>query len=87
VRAGILRKMREKLSRSTFLTKGDRLTLLTFNGRNIPFVNSVKYLGVIFNKRMTWRLHIEKIKAKDFRAFIRLLSQLKNERQLMLTLN
>jgi hypothetical protein len=27
--------------------------LLTLNGRNIPFVNSVKYLGVIFDKRMT----------------------------------
>jgi hypothetical protein len=33
-------------------------SLLTLNGRNIPFVNSVKYLGVIFDKRMTWRLHI-----------------------------
>jgi hypothetical protein len=29
------------------------------NEQNIPFVNSVKYLGVIFDKRMTWRLHIE----------------------------
>jgi hypothetical protein len=34
------------------------------NGRNIPFVNSVKYLGVIFDRRMTWRLHIEKTAAK-----------------------
>jgi hypothetical protein len=41
------------------------------NGRNIPFVNNVKYLGVIFDKRMTWRLHIEKIEAKAFRTFIR----------------
>jgi hypothetical protein len=32
---------------------------LTLNGRNIPFVNSAKYLGVIFDKRVTWRLHIE----------------------------
>jgi hypothetical protein len=29
---------------------------LTLNGRNIPFV---KYLDVIFNKRITWRLYIE----------------------------
>jgi hypothetical protein len=36
-------------------------SLLTLNGRNIPFVNSVKYLGVTFDKRLTWRLHIEKI--------------------------
>jgi hypothetical protein len=30
---------------------------LTLNGRNIPFVNSVKYLGVIFDKKVNWRLH------------------------------
>jgi hypothetical protein len=26
---------------------------LTMNGRNIPFVNHIKYLGVIFDKRIT----------------------------------
>jgi hypothetical protein len=26
-------------------------SLLTLNGSNIPFVNSVKYLGVIFDKK------------------------------------
>jgi hypothetical protein len=31
---------------------------LTLNGQNIPFVSHVKYLGVIFDKRITWRLHI-----------------------------
>jgi hypothetical protein len=31
---------------------------LTLNGQNIPFVNHVKYLGVIFDKRITWRLNI-----------------------------
>jgi hypothetical protein len=36
----------------------------------MPFVNSVKYLGIIFDKRMTWRLHTEKIEAKAFRTFI-----------------
>jgi hypothetical protein len=45
-------------------------SLLTFIGRNIPFVNSVKYLGVTFDKRMTGRLYIEKIEAKAFRTFI-----------------
>jgi hypothetical protein len=44
---------------------------LKLNGRNIPFVNNVKYLGVIFDKRITWRLHIEIIEAKAFRTFIR----------------
>jgi hypothetical protein len=50
------------------------------NGRNIPFVNHVKYLGVIFDKRITWRLHIEMIKAKAFRTFIGIYSLFKNER-------
>jgi hypothetical protein len=55
-------------------------SLLTLNGRSIPFVNSVKYLGVIFDKRMTWRLHIGTIEAKAFRTFIRLYSLFKSER-------
>jgi hypothetical protein len=28
-------------------------SLLTLNGRSIPFVNNVKYLGVIFDKKIT----------------------------------
>jgi hypothetical protein len=80
VNAGILRSMRIRLGRSTFLTKGDSLTPLTLNGRNIPFVNNVKYLGIIFDKRMTWSLHIETIEAKTFRTFLRFCSLLKNER-------
>jgi hypothetical protein len=47
---------------------GDELLL---NGRNIPFVNSVKYLGVIFDRRMAWRLHIEKPAAKALDTYIR----------------
>jgi hypothetical protein len=39
---------------------------LQLNGRNIPFINSVKYLDVIFDRRMTWGLHIEKTAAKAF---------------------
>jgi hypothetical protein len=53
---------------------------LTLNGRNIPFVNHVKYLDVIFRKRITWRLHIEMIEAKAFKTFIRIYSLFKNER-------
>jgi hypothetical protein len=41
---------------------------LTLNGRNILFVNSVKYLGVIFDKKVTWRLHIKITEAKAFRT-------------------
>jgi hypothetical protein len=38
-------------------------SLLTLNGWNIPFLNNVKYIGVIFDKRITWRLHLERIEA------------------------
>jgi hypothetical protein len=55
-------------------------SLLTLSGRNIPFVNSVKCLGVIFDKRITWRLHVERIEAKAFRTFIRLYSLFESER-------
>jgi hypothetical protein len=27
---------------------------IALNGRDIPFVNSVKYLGVIFDKKIAW---------------------------------
>jgi hypothetical protein len=54
-------------------------SLLALNGRNIPVVNSVKYLDVIFNKKITWRPHIEMIEAKNFRIFIRVYSLFKSE--------
>jgi hypothetical protein len=50
------------------------------NGRNIPFVNHVKYLGVIFDNRITWRLHLEMIEAKAFRTFTRIYSLFKRDR-------
>jgi hypothetical protein len=55
-------------------------SLLTLNGRNIPFVNGVKYLGLIFDKRITWRLNVERIEAKAFRTFIKLYSLFTSER-------
>jgi hypothetical protein len=59
-------KINEDKTRAIYFTHRDRPpdSLLTLNERNIPFVNNVKYLGVIFDKRMTWRLHIEVIEAK-----------------------
>jgi hypothetical protein len=60
---------------------------LTLNGRNIPFVNRVKYLSIIFDKRITWRLHIEIIEAKALRTFIKIYSLLKSERLSAKTLN
>jgi hypothetical protein len=53
---------------------------LTLSGQNIPFVNRAKYLGVMFDKRITWSLHTELIEAKAFRTFIRIYSRLKSER-------
>jgi hypothetical protein len=43
------------------------------------FVNSVKYLGVTFNRRMTWRLHIEKTAAKALGTYIRTYSIFKSK--------
>jgi hypothetical protein len=54
-------------------------THLALNGRNILFVNHVKYPGVIFDKRNTWMLHIEMIEAKAFRTFTRIYSIYKSE--------
>jgi hypothetical protein len=60
--------------------------LLTLDGWDIyiyiyiPFVISVKYLGVILDKKITWRLHIETIEAKAFRTSIRLYLLFKSER-------
>jgi hypothetical protein len=53
---------------------------LTLNGRNIPFVNSVKYPGVNFDKKIAWKPHIEIIEARAFRTFIRLYLLFKSER-------
>jgi hypothetical protein len=49
------------------------------NDGNIPLVNHVKYLGVIFDKRITWRLHTEITEARAFRTFIRIYSLFKSE--------
>jgi hypothetical protein len=75
-------KINEDETRAIYFTHRNRPldSLLTLNGRNIPFVNSVKYIGVVFNKRMTRRLHIQMIEAKAFRTFIRLYSIFKSER-------
>jgi hypothetical protein len=75
-------KINEDKTRAIYFTRRNRPpdSLLKLNGRNIPFVNSVKYLGVLFDKRMTWGLHIQMIEAKAFRTFIRIYSLFKSER-------
>jgi hypothetical protein len=65
-------KINEDKTQGIYFSRSRRppVSHLTLNGRT--FVNSVKYLGVIFDRRVTWRLHIELIEAKAFRTFIRL---------------
>jgi hypothetical protein len=69
--------MKIRLKPSTFLRPPE--AHLTLNGWNIPFFNHVKYVGVIFDKRITWRLHIERTEAKAFRTFIRIYCLFKSE--------
>jgi hypothetical protein len=57
--------MKIRLRPSTFLIDlGPLEAHLTLNGWNIPFVNHVKFLGVILDKRITWRLHTEMTETK-----------------------
>jgi hypothetical protein len=52
-------------------------SLLTLNGQNILFANSVQYFVVIFNKKITWRLHLETVETKAFRLYITIYSPFK----------
>jgi hypothetical protein len=52
---------------------------LTVKGWNNPFVNNIKYFSVIFDRKITWRLHIGMIKAKAFKTLITVYSLFKKE--------
>jgi hypothetical protein len=80
VSVGTLKSMKTRLGQSTSLIELDPRDSSYMNGQNIPFVNSVKYLGVIFDMKTTWRPHIEMIESKDFRTFIRIYSLFKSGR-------
>jgi hypothetical protein len=54
--------------------------MLQLNGRDIPFVNNAMYLGVTFDRRMTWRLHTERTVANALRTYLRTYSLFKSER-------
>jgi len=66
-------KINEDKTQAIYFSRGNgpAESHLTLKGRNIPFVNQVKYLGVIFDKEITWTYHIEMIAAKAFRTFLR----------------
>jgi hypothetical protein len=70
VSAGTQKSMKIRLRPSTFV--------IDF-GQNVPFINHVKYLGVIFHMRNTWRPRIEMIDAEAFGTFIRIHSLFKSE--------
>jgi hypothetical protein len=74
-------KINEGKTQAIYFSKRRRMPGddLQLNGRNIPFVNSVKYLGVIFHRMMTWRLHIEKTAAKVLGTYIRTYSIFKSK--------
>jgi hypothetical protein len=46
---------------------------------NIPFANSAKCLGVIFDRKKTWRLNIGRIAAKALVTYIRTYSLIKSK--------
>jgi hypothetical protein len=54
-------------------------THLTVKGRNFPFVKEVKYIGVIFYSRVTWRHHMDSIVTRAFLTFIRICPLQKSE--------
>jgi hypothetical protein len=74
-------KINEGQTQAIYFSRRRRLPEddLQLNGRNIPFVNNVKYLGVTFDRRMTWRLHVEKIAAKALGTYIRTYSIFKSK--------
>jgi hypothetical protein len=46
---------------------------------DIPFIIHVKYLSVILDKSVPWRLHVEMTEAKAFRTFTRIFSLFRSE--------
>jgi hypothetical protein len=80
VSTGTSKSMRTRLKRSTSLVGMDHLRRVLHRKNNIPLVNSMKYLCVIFYRKSTWRIRIETMEAKACRTFIRVYSLFKNER-------
>jgi hypothetical protein len=54
-------KINEEKTQGVYFSRrrGPPESYLTLNGRNIPFVNSVKYFGAIFDRRIRWSPFIE----------------------------
>jgi hypothetical protein len=67
VSAGTLEK-----TQATYFSRKLRVPddVLQLNWRDFPVVNNVAYLGVTFDRMMTWRHHIERIVANDLFTYI-----------------
>jgi hypothetical protein len=63
-------KIKEDKTRAIYFSHRLRSPAVRFtmNRRNIPFVNHLQYLRVIFEK-ITWRLYIEMIESNAFSTF------------------
>jgi len=75
-------KINEDKTQAIYFSQNNRPVefQLTLKGRNIPLDNNVKYLGVNFDRKISWSAHIEKIETKAFRTFINTYSLFKSDR-------
>jgi hypothetical protein len=66
-------KITEDKTQAIYFSHRLRLVLAhcTLNRWNTPFVNQVRYINVIFDRNITWRIHIQMIEIKVFRIFVR----------------
>ncbi|KAJ8970979.1 hypothetical protein NQ317_003850 [Molorchus minor] len=55
---------------------------VTYGGENIPWTDSVKYLGVTMDRSLTWRMHIESTVAKGKAYFRKLYPMIGRDSQL-----
>jgi hypothetical protein len=79
-------KINEDKTRGIYFSRSRRPpeSRLTLNGKKkkkkIPFVNSSKYIGLIFDRKITFIFQIKIIEAKAIRTFVRTYSLFKSER-------
>jgi hypothetical protein len=60
-----IKSIETRLGPCTLIIELDNFAM---NGRSIPFLNSVKYILVIFDKKIAWRLHIETVETTAFKG-------------------